>query len=100
MIFTRHQLEELEEQFLAPYAIRSKDSKGRKQPEDEPDYRTVFQRTGTVSCTQMLFGAWNIKPGSSSMTKATTIAPAWLTPSKWLRLGAALHARWAPMKTW
>ena len=44
MIFTRHQLEELEEQFLAPYAIRSKDSKGRKQPEDEPDYRTVFQR--------------------------------------------------------
>ncbi|HOE70933.1 MAG TPA: deoxyguanosinetriphosphate triphosphohydrolase [Brevefilum sp.] len=44
MIFTRHQLEELEEQFLAPYAIRSKDSKGRKHPEDEPDYRTVFQR--------------------------------------------------------
>lgn len=44
MIFTRQQLEELEDQFLAPYAIRSKDSKGRKHPEDEPDYRTVFQR--------------------------------------------------------
>lgn len=44
MIFTRQQLEELEDQNLAPYAIRSKNSKGRKHPEDEPDYRTVFQR--------------------------------------------------------
>lgn len=44
MIFTRQQLEELEEQLLAPYAIHSKDSKGRAHPEDEPDYRTVFQR--------------------------------------------------------
>lgn len=44
MIFTRQQLEELEDQNLAPYAIRSKDSKGRTHPEDEPDYRTVFQR--------------------------------------------------------
>ena len=44
MIFTRQQLEELEDQFLAPYGLRSKDSKGRKYPEDEPDYRTVFQR--------------------------------------------------------
>ena len=44
MIFTRQQLEELEEQLLAPYAIHSRDSKGRAFPEDEPDYRTVFQR--------------------------------------------------------
>ena len=44
MIFTRQQLEELEDQNLAPYAVRSKDSKGRSHPEDEPDYRTVFQR--------------------------------------------------------
>lgn len=44
MIFTRQQLEELEEQNLAPYAIHSKDSKGRAHPEDEPDYRTIFQR--------------------------------------------------------
>ena len=44
MIFTRQQLEEIEDQFLAPYGIRSKDSKGRANPEDEPDYRTVFQR--------------------------------------------------------
>ena len=39
MIFTRQQLEEIEDQFLAPYGIRSKDSKGRSHPEDEPDYR-------------------------------------------------------------
>lgn len=44
MIFTRQQLEELEEEYLAPYAIRSKNSRGRKHPEDEPEYRTVFQR--------------------------------------------------------
>lgn len=44
MLFTRHQLEELEDQLLAQYAIRSRDSKGRKHPEDEPDFRTVFQR--------------------------------------------------------
>jgi dGTPase len=44
MIFTRQQLEELENESLAPYAIRSRDSKGRYHPEDEPEYRTVFQR--------------------------------------------------------
>ena len=44
MIFTRQQLEELEDQNLAPYGVRSRDSKGRQFPEDEPDYRTVFQR--------------------------------------------------------
>ena len=44
MIYTRQQLEELEDQALAPYAIHSKDSKGRKYPEEEPDFRTLFQR--------------------------------------------------------
>jgi dGTPase len=44
MIFTRQQLEELEDESLAPYGICSKNSKGRKHPEDEPEYRTVFQR--------------------------------------------------------
>ena len=44
MIYTRQQLEELEDQALAPYAIHSKDSKGRKHPEEEPDFRTLFQR--------------------------------------------------------
>jgi len=44
MIFTRQQLEEFETQQLAPYAIKSKDSKGRSFPEEEADFRTRFQR--------------------------------------------------------
>jgi dGTPase len=44
MFFTRKELETLEDQFLAPYGIRSKDTKGRCYPEDEPEYRTAFQR--------------------------------------------------------
>jgi dGTPase len=44
MIFAREHLEKLEAQILAPYGIRSKDSKGRAYPEEEKDYRTAFQR--------------------------------------------------------
>ena len=44
MIYSRQQLEELEDQTLAAYGIRSKDSRGRKYPEEEADYRTRFQR--------------------------------------------------------
>jgi len=44
MIYNRSKLEDLEAQSLAPYGIRSRDSRGRKHPEDEPDYRTLFQR--------------------------------------------------------
>ena len=44
MIYTRQQLEEFEVQQLAPYAIKSKDSKGRNFPEEEADFRTRFQR--------------------------------------------------------
>jgi dGTPase len=44
MIFTREQLEDIESRTLAPYGIRSKTSRGRLYPEDEPDYRTRFQR--------------------------------------------------------
>ncbi len=44
MIFTREQLENIESQALAPYGIKSKFSKGRLYPEDEPEYRTPFQR--------------------------------------------------------
>ncbi len=42
--YTRQQLEELEDASLAPYGLRSKHSKGRAYPEDEPEYRTAFQR--------------------------------------------------------
>lgn len=41
---TRYQLELTEEQTLAPYGTRSRNSKGRAYPEDEPEYRTAFQR--------------------------------------------------------
>ncbi|NLF50293.1 MAG: dNTP triphosphohydrolase, partial [Leptolinea sp.] len=44
MLFTREILEEQEDKSLAPYGIRSKDSKGREFPEEEPAYRTCFQR--------------------------------------------------------
>jgi dGTPase len=44
MIYTRERLEEIEDQQLAPYALRSKKSRGRKFPEDEPQNRTAFQR--------------------------------------------------------
>jgi len=44
MIFTREKLEDIEAQSLAPYGMRSKNSRGRAVPEDEPLYRTRFQR--------------------------------------------------------
>ncbi len=44
MYRTREQLEQIEDQILAPYALRSKDSRGRKYREEEPQYRTAFQR--------------------------------------------------------
>lgn len=44
MYITRQQLENFEEQFLAPYAVHSKYTRGRVHPEKEPAYRTAFQR--------------------------------------------------------
>src|SRR5512141_3210732 len=44
MYFTRQQLEEIEHKSLAPYGTRSKDSKGRAYLDNEPEYRTAFQR--------------------------------------------------------
>jgi dGTPase len=44
MYYSRQQLEEIEDRSLAPYAVRSKDSKGRAYLDSEPDYRTAFQR--------------------------------------------------------
>ena len=41
---TRLELETLEERSLAPYGMRSKNSKGRQYPEAEAEYRTAFQR--------------------------------------------------------
>ena len=44
MLFTRELIEEREAKSLAPYAHRSRDSRGREVPEEEPRYRTAFQR--------------------------------------------------------
>jgi len=44
MVYTREELEELEDQSLAPYGFRSKRSKGRQYPDKEPDHRLAFQR--------------------------------------------------------
>ncbi len=40
----REQLEKLESAFLAPYALRSAESRGRAYPEPESESRTAFQR--------------------------------------------------------
>src|SRR5215831_13966559 len=44
MIIMREQHEAQEVQALAPYGIKSRDSRGRAFPEDDDPYRTSFQR--------------------------------------------------------
>ncbi|MEZ4659599.1 MAG: deoxyguanosinetriphosphate triphosphohydrolase [Caldilineaceae bacterium] len=44
MMIDRQQLEQREEQTLAPYAMHSSQSRGRVYPETEHDYRTSYQR--------------------------------------------------------
>jgi dGTPase len=44
MLYTREYLEEIEDRTLAPYAVRSRDSRGRVYPDREPAHRTAFQR--------------------------------------------------------
>jgi len=44
MIFDREKLEQIEDQVLAPYALRSKNTRGRMFPEFEAEQRTCFQR--------------------------------------------------------
>jgi dGTPase len=44
MLFTRQQLEDIEDKSLAPYGTRSRDSRGRAHLDHEPEHRTAFQR--------------------------------------------------------
>lgn len=44
MYFDRATLEDMEDKALAPYAMHSKNSKGRVYLDSEPEYRTTFQR--------------------------------------------------------
>jgi dGTPase len=43
-MITRKDIEKRECDLLAPYAMHSKDTKGRKYQEEEPKYRSVYQR--------------------------------------------------------
>jgi len=43
-MLTRQEINDREERELAPYAIKSKDSRGRKYPEEEHRYRSIYQR--------------------------------------------------------
>ncbi len=43
-INSQNTLEKYEEKYLAPYGVKSKDSKGRLYPDSKPSYRTRFQR--------------------------------------------------------
>jgi dGTPase len=44
MFYRRETLEDLEERSLAPFAVRSRASRGRVYEDHEPAYRTAFQR--------------------------------------------------------
>ncbi|MBC7224147.1 MAG: dNTP triphosphohydrolase, partial [Anaerolineae bacterium] len=44
MFRTREEMEEMEFRLLAPYAMKSRLSRGRAFPEEEHPYRTAFQR--------------------------------------------------------
>lgn len=44
MLFTRQQLEEKEYLLLAPYGMKSGESRGRQHPDPEHEYRTAYQR--------------------------------------------------------
>lgn len=44
MYFDRATLEAIEDKALAPYGMRSSNTKGRAYLDNEPDFRTVFQR--------------------------------------------------------
>jgi dGTPase len=44
MMYKRERLEQIEQQTLAPYALKSADSKGRAYPEAESATRTAFER--------------------------------------------------------
>jgi len=43
-MFTREELEQLEMERLAPYAVKARETRGRVHPDPEHPYRTAFQR--------------------------------------------------------
>jgi hypothetical protein len=73
-MFSRLKLEEIEDRSLAPYGMRSKDSKGRAFVDTEPDYRTTSSVTETGCCTQLPSGDLNTKRRCLSILKVTISA--------------------------
>ncbi len=43
-VITREELEAREEQWFAPYAMKSRHTRGRQHPEPEDPFRTVYRR--------------------------------------------------------
>ncbi|MBT6049247.1 MAG: deoxyguanosinetriphosphate triphosphohydrolase, partial [Candidatus Scalindua sp.] len=43
-MLTREELEKREDSYLASYAMKSMNTRGRAHPEDEHPYRSVYQR--------------------------------------------------------
>src|SRR5438093_9411021 len=44
MLLTRQELEDKEYRTLAPYGMKSRETRGRRYPDPEHEYRTSFQR--------------------------------------------------------
>jgi hypothetical protein len=76
MIYTRQQLEEYENQTLAPYAVHSKDSKGGFTRKKRQIFAPVFSGTANAFMHTTAFRRWNIRPRFLSTTKAIITAHA------------------------
>ena len=95
MIYTRQQLEEFEDQQLAPYAIRSKIRVVENIPKKKLISAHAFNVIATAFCILWLLGALNTKHRSSSFTKATITAHVSPTRLRLPPLVDPLHARLA-----
>ena len=86
MLFTRQQLEDIEDKSLAPYGSRSKYSRGRFFSEEEPEYRTIFQRDRDRILHTTAFRRLEYKTqvfinyeGDYYRTRLTHTLPPWVT---------------------
>jgi dGTPase len=82
-----------------PYGIRSKDSRGREFPQEEPDIEPVSNVTGIEFYTPRHSRRWNIRPRSFLTTKAIITAPADPTLEVH-QIAAQWRVLWVQMKTW
>ena len=64
----RENLEQLETEYLSPYAAHSRDSKGRPRPEEQCDIRPVFQRDRDRICAHIREGTHGVTDHSIHQT--------------------------------